>query len=316
MSTITTTARPEATSRLRQNIIQHPLLAYFSIAFVGAWLFVSPLVFSQVGLRLLPFTLPAPLLIPFLLLGALAGPTLGAFVVTATLDGKAGVRALLRRYLRWRVGLRWYLLVLVVQPLVIILALSLWLGSALTAFIQHWQWTFSLYLPLIPTFFFLGGPLGEEPGWRGFALPRLQQRYGALVGSLILGFFWGTWHLPAYFVQGWLGPFTVPVFVGGIIAGMAGSIIVTWIYNNTRESIFIAILFHAASNAAITLAAHLLPAGLPHSGLVFFILASNGVGVTAYGIWALLIIIGTRGRLAYHPESVSTPVKAQAYVGS
>ena len=296
MSTINTTSQPVTHSPLKRLIIRYPLITYFVIAFAGAWLVVLPLVLSQTGLGVFSFTLPT---IPFLMLGALAGPTLAAFVVTSVSDGKTGVLHLLRRYVLWRVGIQWYALVVVGQPIVIILGVCVWLGTTpLVALIHQWSLIFTLYLPLVLTFLLIGGPLGEEPGWRGFALPRLQQRYGSILGSLILGTLWAVWHLPGFF-GGWLGQFTFPVFIGEIIAAIAVSVIVTWIYNNTRSSILIAILFHAASNASLSLVTHLLPTGLPHTGLVAFILASNGVGVTAYGACALLVLAFTRGHLSY-----------------
>ena len=311
MSTPTTTTSTVIASPLKRLLIDHPLVAYFVIAFAGAWLTVLPLVLSKTGLGVFSFTLPT---LPFLMLGALAGPTLAAFVVTAAQRGKVGVWQLLRRYVQWRVGIQWYLLVLIVQPLVILLGLSVWLGAApLFALVQQWPLIFTFYLPLVLTFLFIGGPLGEEPGWRGFALPRLQQQYGALLGSLILGTLWAIWHLPGFF-GGWLGSFTFPVFIGEIIAALAVSIIVTWVYNNTQGSILIAILFHAASNAAVSLATHLVPPGFPRSGLVPFILASNGVGVTAYGVCALLIIIFTRGRLSYKSDRIAQLVETPQIV--
>lgn len=307
MSTATPTSPTATSSPLKRLLIDHPLVAYFVIAFAGAWLTVLPLVISKTGLGVFSFTLPT---LPFLMLGALAGPTLAAFTVTAVTSGKAGVWQLLRRYVQWRVGIQWYLLVIVVQPAVIVLGLSVWLGTApLSMLIQQWPLIFTLYLPLVLTFLIIGGPLGEEPGWRGFALPRLQEKYGALLGSLVLGTLWALWHLPGYF-GGWLGPFSIPVFLGGIIAAIAASIIVTWVYNNTQGSILIAVLFHSASNAAISLVAHLIPPELPQSGLVHFILSSNGVGVTAYGVCALLILIFTKGGLSYRPDREVQPAEA------
>src|SRR5947209_12382460 len=123
----TTPSQSATASSLKQLIVRHELVAYFSIAFAGAWLTVLPLVLSKTGLGLLPFSLPS---LPCLMLGALAGPTLAAFLVTAASSGKAGVLHLLRRYVLGRVGIQWYVLVLVVQPVVIILGLSVWLGPA------------------------------------------------------------------------------------------------------------------------------------------------------------------------------------------
>jgi hypothetical protein len=122
MTAITTTTQPASASALRQAIIRHPLLAYLALAFAGTWVVQLPLWLSRDGLGLLPYTLP---ILPAMLLFVLsvwAGPTLAALVVTATESGRAGVRGFLRRYVHWRVGLRWYLVVLLGFPLLYLLA--------------------------------------------------------------------------------------------------------------------------------------------------------------------------------------------------
>jgi uncharacterized protein len=108
-------------------------------------------------------------------------------------EGRAGIR----RFVLWRVGLGWYLFALIGIPLILVLSVIV-LPGALASF----QGLAPLEpLPLLGIFvyiFFLGGPLSEEPGWRGFALPRLQSLHGPLVGSPILGILWGLWHLPLF----------------------------------------------------------------------------------------------------------------------
>src|SRR5213596_2393861 len=94
--------------------------------------------------------------------------------------------------------------------------------------------------------FFLGGPLGEEPGWRGFALPRLQRRYGPLVGSLILGPIWAFWHLPIFWVPAWNYPPTILNIVMFVVAAIAFTIVMTWVFNSTKGSLFIAVLVHTS----------------------------------------------------------------------
>ena len=117
MSTTTTSSQAATTSPLKRLIIRHPLIAFFVIAFAGSWVATLPLVLAQNGLGLLPYTIPEIGLVPlaewFAIPASILGPTLAAFTVTAITTGKAGVRQLLRRYVLWRVGVRWYLLVLV-----------------------------------------------------------------------------------------------------------------------------------------------------------------------------------------------------------
>jgi membrane protease YdiL (CAAX protease family) len=104
---------------------------------------------------------------------------------------------------------------------------------------------------------FLGGPVEEELGWRGFALPRLQQHLNALDASILLGLVWGLWHLPLYFVLGtgqseMLGAATSPAFaIGGFIGWTIGlSVLFTWLFNQTGGSLLVVILFHTAVNLA------------------------------------------------------------------
>ena len=110
MSTVISTSYPATSSPLTRLIRRHPFIAFFVIAFAGSWIVLLPLVLSQNGQGLLPYTLPALGPIPasywFAALAAIAGPTLASFVVTALTTGKAGILQLLRRYVIWRVGLR------------------------------------------------------------------------------------------------------------------------------------------------------------------------------------------------------------------
>src|SRR5688500_4719210 len=120
--------QPASTSWLKRFIIPHPLVAYFVLAFAGFWGVQLPMVLSQDGFGLLPYTVP---MLPFMLLFLLsvyAGPLLAAFVVTATESGRAGVRDFLRRFLRWRVGLRWYFVVLLGYPMLYVLAAMVFMG--------------------------------------------------------------------------------------------------------------------------------------------------------------------------------------------
>ena len=104
---------------------------------------------------------------------------------------------------------------------------------------------------------FLGGPLGEELGWRGFALPRLQGRHTALTSSVVLGLVWGLWHIPLYFVPG-TGQYEITRSGNGVAFAIGGaatwtiglSVLFTWLFNQTRGSLLVVIGFHAAVNLA------------------------------------------------------------------
>ncbi len=227
------------------------------------------------------------------------GPTLSAFIMTAVTEGKTGVGRLLRRYVLWRVGLSWYLLVLVGIPLLLMLVILALPGGV--AFVLH-------IVPVYPVAYivalFLGGAFFEEPGWRGFALPRLQQRFGPLWGTLLLGVLWTFWHLPMFFVPGFNGAGTGIVgismaVVAFLIGTTAMAVIFTWVFNNTRGSLLLAILLHASLDTAAPSFGNLL-------------LFSTLYAV--FAVVALLIIVATRGRLSYERYQRETEFPASVAV--
>jgi membrane protease YdiL (CAAX protease family) len=169
---------------------------------------------------------------------------------------------------------------------------------------------FTTFLPLV-VLFALTDALGEEPGWRGFALPRLQQRFGPMVGTLVLGTLHSLWHLPTGFVVGGtLYPFASTTFVTFVLTGIAASFIYTWISNHAKGSILIAILIHAAGNAASGLVNQLLPANPSLSGLAHALFYDRWSNVIAFGAVALLLIVLSRGRLGYQPQQNGQLIEA------
>jgi len=266
---------------------RHPLVAYFSIAYAFTWILVIPITLSQRGLGL--FSLPDGLLFALFLLSTFSGPLPAALILTSLIDGPAGGRQLVRRMLQWRVGLGWYLLVLIGYPLIFLIGLTFTSGAApWIALAQKWPLIFTYYLPTAALGMIFPG-LGEEPGWRGFALPRLQQQYGALVGSLILGTLHGLWHLPAYFIPGAIldGPFNLGVFAANTLSIIALTLIWTWLFNNAAQSILFAMLVHGTSNAVSGLIPRLM-VDAP---------SDPWFGFKVGAAFALLIILFTRGRL-------------------
>jgi len=183
------------------------------------------------------------------------GPSLAGVILIATTSVKSGLHDLGKRALRWRVGLLWWAVALFVSGLILLVALGVdrALGGQLPSFAflrQAWY--------LAPIFFLLtivGGPLGEEFGWRGFALPHLQRRWSPVVASIIIGTVWGLWHLPLFFQPGslhfQLGIQLLPLFVMGEIVL---AILITWVYNNTGGSLLVGgIILHNADNFWSTL---------------------------------------------------------------
>lgn len=195
----------------------------------------------------LPFQVPFPLSL-FLGWGFIAA----ALLMTGLTLGRAGVPALLKRFLIWRVGWRWYAVAFLLYPAILVTAIALnatWTGTPVdvtaTMAAQFFGAGANLPLFILPFFLFEAIANGEEMGWRGYVLPRLQARHSALVASLILGLIWGLWHLPKYLGAeggGSFGLMMVKVF--------ADAILYTWLYNNTRGSLLLTTFFHAAGNAA------------------------------------------------------------------
>ncbi len=283
------------TKRLVQLLRCYPLVFYFLLAFGFTWAYELTLY----RVLLTPgFSLRGVLLD----LGFTLGPTLAAFLMTTIIQGRAGILQLLRRYVLWRVGIPWYLLVLLGVPVLMLIAV-LPLAGASSAFrlpaLSFWPTYLMLYL----LFLVAEGPLGEEPGWRGFALPRLQQRFGSLVGTLLLGALWGLWHLPLFFIPG-TDQYAISIIGTGFIGHLvplgvfvawtiALTVIFTWVFNNARGSLLLTMLLHASINTAPGV---LLPALFPSPSV------SMQFGLSWFLVWivvALLVIAATRGRLSY-----------------
>jgi uncharacterized protein len=236
MSTTTVAPRrPHTQSLLRR----HPLVSFFVLTYAIAWLLWAPLVIFR-------GQLPGPLGFVLGLLGTLVPSTLG-LVFVGLLRGRPGVRRMLRRLVHGRIGLRWYVAVLALAMLAPLgLGISILMGGDLPVVNQ----TIFGVLFLFAFHIFPGSALGEELGWRGFALPRMQARHNALKSSLIIGILWGSWHLPLWLTGTESHP--IRLFVPFVVAVIASSVIYTWLYNNTGGSLLIIVLYHAANNLPLT----------------------------------------------------------------
>ena len=232
--------RPPAEAKSRPSLIQqHPLASFFVLAYAISWLLWMPLVASGGGT-------PTGLGLVLALLGSLV-PSAVAILLVAVLHGKAGVRKLLRRLLMWRVGVGWWVAVVLLSTLAVgAVGLSVLFGGDAPDLDVTIPGVVFLFLFSI----FPGSAGGEEIGWRGFALPHLQRARSALAASVVLGAAWGVWHLPLYL----LGTDNQPLglFPAWVLLTVAASVILTWMYNGTGGSLLIVVLFHAASNLPLT----------------------------------------------------------------
>ncbi len=278
---------------------RHPLVFYFLIAFAFSWLMFLPAVLTYYGVLNI-----APSVFGVLSIAGLLGPSLSGFIMTAATEGGAGIRRLLHRIVLWRVGLVWYLFALIGLPLVMVLATIIVRPGALESFQTLAPLSVLPYLSAFVFMVLVGGPLFEEPGWSGFALPRLQRLHSPLVGGLILGSLWALWHLPGFLIPSQaltdIPPRgTVLDFVVFAVALVGLRLVMVWVFNNTRGSVLMAILVHATWNTFYSAALiRLFPAPS--------VLGSYLNLTIAAGALALLVVALTRGRLGYREEEPST----------
>jgi membrane protease YdiL (CAAX protease family) len=230
-------------SRLSNVVKQHPLVTFFVLAYALSWSLESPLVFLRDSL-----TAGAPPGI-FLAMFASMVPSALAIVLTAVVLGWGSVRKLLGRLLIWRVNPIWYLVVFLGPVALtggVVLLNSLMGGPALSLGMSLLGIAIFFALSIFP-----GSALGEEIGWRGYVLPRLQSRMSALSASLLLAPFWALWHLPLWLTG---DPFNTPTFYPAfVVSAFAMSIITTWVYNSTGGSLLMVVLLHATVNLPLTL---------------------------------------------------------------
>ncbi len=213
-------------------------------------LFILAMILGAVPIALVTFGLLPPV---FTQLGALSAGIAG-IILASVEGGKNGFRELLGRVLIWRVGIGWWLFALLFP--VIPSAGALYLSRLFGGPEVDWKGLSPLYnvISAIFVLFILAG-LGEEFGWRGFAIPRLQTRYNALVTSLIIGFFHSLWHIPLFFIEGSF-QYTmaneiglIPAVLGYSVFVIAFAVQLSWIFNNTKGSILLVALYHGSINA-------------------------------------------------------------------
>ena len=185
------------------------------------------------------------------------GPTAAGLIFAARESGRDGAKALLRRLLIWRVGVRWHLFAWLAPMAFLLVGMLLYVMGG--GHLGPPDWGRMALAPVAVFFAVIFGPLGEELGWRGYALPRLQQRYSALKSSLILGLVWTLWHTPMFWGPGGTvvsgGPVTAWAIGKYVLYLLGFAILYTWLCNNTRGSVLLAVIFHTSANAMLPLVA-------------------------------------------------------------
>lgn len=266
----TTPVTPHS-ARTQSVVLRHPLISFFVLTYAIAWMLWAPLVIFR-------DRVPPSLAFVLLMLGSLV-PSTVRVVFVALLRGRSGVRTLLGRLVHARIGLRWYLAAVALTMLVpLAVGISILMGGN-TPVVDN---TILGVLFLFAFMIFPGSALGEELGWRGFALPRMQARQNALKASLVIGILWGTWHLPLWLRGAESNP--ISLYVPFVLAVIASSVIYTWLYNNTGGSLFIIVLYHAAINLPITVLITPLGSQMVQPFLIY-------VGITVLA--AVVVVIAT-----------------------
>jgi membrane protease YdiL (CAAX protease family) len=224
---------------------EHPIITYFILAYAISWIIVAPLVASAQGF--------IDVSVPFALHYLNDYAPLSAAIITAAIaNGTDGIRDLFQRMIKWRVGLGW-VLVAAFSPLALF---GIATGIVVVGMGEEPPDLSLLgsitYLPYLGwggwIFWILTAGIGEESGWRGYALPSLQDNMSALSATLIVTLLWVGWHLPRFFYYGnymILGFSVLPLAAHGFLAL---AIVLTWLYNSTRGSILMAALFHGGYN--------------------------------------------------------------------
>lgn len=222
----------------------HPVTAFSVLAYLFSWVFWIPvsLVFPGPHEGILPI---------ILVFCGTFGPAVSAVILSWAVAGKDGVASLGTRMIRWRVGTRWYLAACCLPPLVILTALALFVASghpvgSVTALVPWYLLPLAFIFAMIT-----GGPLAEEPGWRGFALPTLLESFSPLAASILAGTVWSLWHLPFFFIT-WSSQYGLQ-FGYYLIINIGLTTLMTWVFLHTEGSILLAMIFHTSFNVAGTL---------------------------------------------------------------
>ena len=228
---------------MQEWIRRHPLSAYFFVAYAVSWSIAVPLALQAQGVITTRFPLALHYLTAF-------GPAAAAIAIGRLLrspvgpDGRSRSQLFGRSFGWWTVGL--------VSPL-FLFVLARMAAALLGQPVPTWR---SLgHVSFLPDLglaawglWFLTSGCGEEAGWRGFALPRLQRTHSAMTSSLLLGIGWAGWHLPAFFYIPGYSAIGLRMLPGFFLGLLAGAIVLTWLYNSSRGSVLAAALWHASFN--------------------------------------------------------------------
>ena len=225
---------------------KHSTVVFFVLTYLSTWAFWIPFVIFGPSSSMIASN-PDLRSSPFMMLQVLGnfGPTLAAVLLWIFSGKRTELRDAFKRLLPHRTSLIWYIVVLLLPVGMLLPGLFVYalLGGNIAGFS-----ILGLLLMFVPAIFISG--LGEEMGWRGYALTRLQRTKSPLISSLIVGVFWGLWHLPIiYWFSSQTGLLFLVEFGLYVLLLTAVSVIFTWVYNATDKSLWILVLMHATFTA-------------------------------------------------------------------
>jgi len=275
---------------------RHLLVTYFVLAYGISWLIWMPLWLPAFGIRGLP-------VLPFHHAFGGLGPLIAAFFTSWVETGAGGPLDLFQRMGLWRGRLEW-IAVALLGPFVlfgIAILVAALVGSESLSLIGFGR---SREFPQFSSLGFLAYNIvffgyGEEVGWRGFALPRLQTRHSAFIATGLLTCGWALWHLPLFFYRPGYVSMQTGDIVGWFFSILTGAILLTWLYNESRGSLLVVALFHATIDIVFTsdISSHA-------------VVTTSGVLVTLWGILVLLVTgpatLTRQGKKMMYPEDSAT----------
>jgi membrane protease YdiL (CAAX protease family) len=185
----------------------------------------------------------------FLVIGG-SMPSIMSIIFVSFFYGSNGIKEILKKLITWKVNPLFYLFALFYT--VLSFYIPLWICN-ITGSTYKFYCPISIYNILLYflSTMFLGGPIEEELGWRGYVLPQLQNKFNPVYSSVVLGIFWACWHIPLFFIRG-MNQYGAS-FILFIIEVILSSILFTWVYNRTHGSLIISILFHASFNVTVSI---------------------------------------------------------------
>ena len=299
MSTRSTTLRPAPHSALRRLVARHPVAAFLVMVYAVNIVVLLPPVLTRHDIWPFGQALSDPL-------GHIFGSAVPAFLVIAAMHGRAGVRDLTRRCLRWRVHPQWYLFALLGVPIGVVCASAIFGLAGLYALVGQWPLLVTVVVPQLLLFIvFSNGP--EEIGWMGFMQARLQERCGPLLASVIVTLPFALYHLPGLMVDEGLSlaqlPLALALLAALAILQLFGRVVMMWLYNNTNRSVLLVGMFHSSFDATTAKFGRTF---IPDATAGAATYIASGVVAVA----AILIVVFTRGRLSYKPLLASPSQEA------